>query len=107
MGPIRYLSSDIKSTPSLAPTLADATGQLAGSLETTPPVPKSPSRTLDKGKRRASDEAKPAKLSPRKATPSRNGGDGDGSLARSKSQLELVLEKDRARSGDKKGDARS
>jgi hypothetical protein len=102
-GPIRYLSNDVKSTASLAPTLTDATAQLAPSPSTVNAGPISPPKTQDKGKRRASDETKSSKLSPTKAAPPTN---GNNDMTRSKSQLELVLEKDRARLGDQKGDGR-
>ena len=107
VGPIRYLSNDAKSTPSLAPTLADASGQLAASKDAESPVTKSSSRAQDNGKRRASDESKSARSSTRKPTPATNGNDEKDTFTRSKSQLELVLEKDRARNGDKKSEGRS
>lgn len=105
-GPIRYLSNDTKSTPSLAPTLTDASGQLAASKGAESSFPKSSSRIRDKGKRRASDESKSAR-STRKPTSPINENDDKGAFTKSKSQLELVLEKDRARNGDKKSEGRS
>lgn len=104
-GPIRYLSNDTKSTPSLAPTLTDASGQLAASKGAESSFPKSSSSIRDKGKRRASDESKSAR-STRKPTSPTNENDDKGAFTKSKSQLELVLEKDRARNGDKKSEGR-
>lgn len=103
---MRYLSNDAKSTPSLAPTLTDARGQLAAGQGTTTSAPKPSSQTPDKGKRRASDETKPTRSSTRRPTPPSGKGD-ESILARSKSQLELVLEKDRARNEHNKGGRRN
>jgi hypothetical protein len=100
-GVMHYLSSEAKSTPSLAPTLAAAAGQLALGNAVDPGAKASGSRKPDKGKRRASDEARTGKTSPRKTALPSNGKEDASSLARSKSQLALVLEKDRARSGDR------
>lgn len=104
VGPIRYLSSDSKSTASLAPTFTDAKGQLSASLDTDPAASNSSSRTSDKGKRRASDEQRPLKSSTREPM---NGNSNKPAFTKSKSQLELVLQRDRARNGDKKGDGRN
>jgi hypothetical protein len=100
-GVLHYLSSEAKSTPSLAPTLAAATGQVALGSAVDPPAKPSGSKKPDKGKRRASDEARTGKTPSRKTAVSSNGKEDASSLARSKSQLALVLEKDRARSGDR------
>lgn len=88
----RYLSSDTKSSASIAPTLAAATGQVAVGEEDSAarrPGLKAP----DKGKRRASDESRPGKTVP----PRPPNGEAEVSWTRSRSQLSLVLEKDRAR----------
>jgi hypothetical protein len=87
----RYLSSDTKSSASIAPTLAAATGQVAAVNEGGSAA-RRPGLKADKGKRRASDEPRPGKTAPRPAN-----GDADVSWTRSRSQLSLVLEKDRAR----------
>jgi hypothetical protein len=106
-GPIRYLSNDAKSTPSLAPTLADASGQVAAGKNADSSAPKSSSRSQDEAKRRAADESKLARSSTRRPMPPTNRNNDKGTFTKSKSQLELVLEKDRARNGNKKNEGRS
>ncbi|PSS28021.1 hypothetical protein M430DRAFT_162048 [Amorphotheca resinae ATCC 22711] len=63
LGAIRYLSNDPKSTPSLAPTLAAATGQLDLGGDVADPAQTtsvSSPRKPDKGKGRSSEDAGPA-----------------------------------------------
>jgi hypothetical protein len=106
LGAIRYLSNDPKSTPSLAPTLAAATGQLDLGGDVADPAQTtsvSSPRKPDKGKGRSSEDAGPAgAFTKRPITPTSSADvpEGSGSLIRSKSQLTLLLEKDRARSAE-------
>lgn len=96
MGGIR-----LKSAASLAPTLADATGQLELGDSTTPLPQVTGSQWKNKGKGRDPDN-----MFAKRPVPSVSGNAAaptpDGPLAKSKSQLTLLLQKGRARSGEKK-----
>jgi hypothetical protein len=100
----RFMSPDYKSNASLAPTLSDATGELdmreegSGTPEYT-----------GKGKERAAGEPHRSidifakrPVPPISATSSTPADTPVGSLARSKSQLTLLLQKDKERSKDHK-----
>ena len=115
MSGLRLLQHDTKGTVSLAPTLTAATGQLdLGEAGAAPQT--APSATAGKGKGRDHDEQRRAEMFAKRPVQPITGSmaasvpDSSGSLSRSKSQLTLLLEKDRKRSGDqrpedyKKGD---
>lgn len=94
MGAIRYLSNDPKGAPSLAPTLAAASGHL--DLGDGPDPREGGPRIVGEGGSRM--EAPGARETPRRSDPDgapSTGPGGAGPLARSKSQLTLLLEKDR------------
>lgn len=100
-----YLPHDSKTAASLAPTLAAATGELgigedgsSRSRRTTP--------NIGKGKGRDPDDLGTVDMFAKRPIQPVSGvplaANTPGSLARSKSQLTLLLEKDRARSGEHK-----
>ncbi|KAE8442605.1 hypothetical protein EG329_003028 [Mollisiaceae sp. DMI_Dod_QoI] len=105
---IRLLQHEEKGTTSAAPTLADASGHVdLGSIGHSEghSSEASASKRVDKGKGRDPDELQQTTMFAKRpvqpvqaaATP-----DTSGPLSRSKSQLTLLLEKDRERSGGKK-----
>ncbi|KAH8647438.1 hypothetical protein BGZ60DRAFT_228931 [Tricladium varicosporioides] len=103
MGAIRVS----KSTASLAPTLAAATGHNAVQNETSPTVEASrslsSSSTLDKGKGRDLGERSRSDIFAKRAVQpvlASSTFEPPGSMSRSKSQLSLLLEKDRARTAE-------
>lgn len=102
---LRLLQHDAKSTASLVPTLTAATGQLDLG-DTGEVVQFTPSSTVGKGKARDPDGKRRAEMfakrpvQPITGITAASGPDSSGSLSRSKSQLTLLLEKDRTRSGD-------
>ena len=91
----------LKSAASLAPTLADATGQLNLSDSATPQPRVTGAEGRDKGKDRD-----PGDLFAKRPVPSASGNQAaptpDGPLAKSKSQLTFLLQKDRARTDEHK-----
>lgn len=101
---VQLLDHETKGTASLAPTLTDATGQV--NLGDVGAAPTSNSKK-DKGKARnaegVSDAGMFAKRPVQPVLPAVVP-DPTGSLTRSKSQLTLLLERDRARSGEHKSD---
>jgi hypothetical protein len=110
LGAVQLLDHETKGTASLAPTLADATGQVdlgkVGATATNPPTPGSTSKK-DKGKGRDPERIPTAEMfAKRPVQPVKVAAvlDSTGSLTRSKSQLTLLLERDRARIGDHKSD---
>lgn len=107
---VRLLDHETKSTTSIASTLTDATGQVDlgdfSAVLTETPNPGSSSRQ-DKGKGRdPGDISRAAMFAKRPVQPVQAAvvPDETGSLTRSKSQLTLLLERDRARSGEHKSD---
>jgi hypothetical protein len=106
IGAMRLLSHDVKSTASLAPTLTAATGQLnlgeEDLLELQQPVSDS-SPVVDKGKGRDPEEVRHTDMFAKRPVPPvqvATGPDPSAPLSRSKSQLTLLLERDRARSDE-------
>jgi hypothetical protein len=105
-GAVRFLSNDIKSTASLASTLAAATGKLdlGDAAEGSQTYESAPTKA-GKGKGRDSED-KPSEIFAKRPIPPIAGSsiaavpEHSGSLLRSKSQLTLLLEKDRTRSGE-------
>ena len=106
LGAMRLLPQhDAKSTASAAPTLTDATGQL--DLSDTTKISLSQIAVVNgknKGKGRNPDEVQRTEMFAKRPVPPVSGTApiAEGSLARSKSQLTLLLERDRARSGEHK-----
>jgi hypothetical protein len=107
---VQLLDHETKGTASLAPTLADATGQVnlgnVGVASAAPPTAGSNSKK-DKGKGRDAEEEPSAGMfakRPIQPVVLAEVPDSSGSLLRSKSQLTLLLERDRARSGEHKSD---
>ena len=105
MSGLRLLNHDAKSTASLAQTLIGATGELdLGEAGDKPQL--APAMTAGKGKGRDPDEQQQAEMFAKRAVQpaigimSPSATDTSGSLARSKSQLTFLLERDRTRSGD-------
>jgi hypothetical protein len=102
MGTSRYLSNDSKSAAILAPTFTAATGELDLGENNVDYGPRTTQQNVGKGKGRNSEDmftkipVQPA------AGPSSVAATTPSSLARSKSQLTLLLEKDRARGGEHK-----
>lgn len=109
LGAIRMLPHDAKGTARVALASAEATGQLELSDSITPLPQVTGPKGRNKGKGRDPNEVQRTELFAKRpvppiytaATPIPAG----DSLARSKSQLTLLLEKDRARSTDKKRDS--
>jgi hypothetical protein len=104
---LRGLPKETKSGASAAPTLTDATGQLdLGKAAAA--VPKNTfgsTNKLDKGKGRDPEDIQPAGMfakRPVQSVATASVPDSISSLARSKSQLTLLLERDRANSNEKK-----
>jgi hypothetical protein len=102
-GKPRYVPHDRKSSPSLAPTLTAAIGQ-TGLRDTAGNVPLESSGSMEKGKGKANDseEVATSSMFARRAVPPAPGTSTAASLpenplAKSKSQLTLLLEKDRSR----------
>jgi hypothetical protein len=96
---------DTKSTASAAPTLTDATGQLDLGDTTSSSLPQvTGSMGKSKGKGREPDEVQQTEMFAKRPVPpvSETAPIAERSLARSKSQLTLLLERDRARSDDHK-----
>jgi len=102
-GALRYLGHDRKSSASLAPTLTAAAGQIdlgGDSIEEN-------AGNVGKGKGRDLEELGPAEMFAKRPVLPVTGSytpapDAPASLARSKSQLTLLLEKDRSKSGEQK-----
>jgi hypothetical protein len=110
LGAVQLLDHETKGMASLAPTLTDATGQVdlgnVGAAHTGTPTPGSGSKK-DKGKGRDSEGVPRADMfAKRPVQPVQAAAalDSTGSLTRSKSQLTLLLERDRARSEEHKSD---
>ena len=104
---LRGLPKEAKTCASAAPTLTDATGQLdLGKAATS--VPKNTfgsTNQLDEGKGRDPEDIQPAGMfakRPVQSVATASVPDSMGSLARSKSQLTMLLERDRANSKEKK-----
>lgn len=106
LGAMRLLPQhDAKSTASAAPTLTDATGQLDLSDTTSTSLSQvAVVKGKNKGKGRDPDEVQRTEMFAKRPVPPVSGTVpiAEGSLARSKSQLTLLLERDRARSGEHK-----
>lgn len=104
MGALRLLDHETKGTASLAPTLTDVKGQVnLGNVGTMDSPTSGSFPRGDKGKGRDLDDARGTDLfAKRPVQPIQPPviPDATGSLTRSKSQLTLLLERDRARSGD-------
>lgn len=107
---VPLLDHETKGTVSLAPTLTDATGQVnlgdIGAAHAAAPTSSSAFKK-DKGKGRdADDEPISGMFAKRPVQPvlPAEVPDSTGSLLRSKSQLTLLLERDRARIGERKSD---
>jgi hypothetical protein len=91
-----------KSAASLASTLADATGQLNLSGSNTPPPQETNAQGHNEGTGKVTDDMfakRPLLPAPGNETATRG---PDSPLARSKSQLTLLLQSDRSRSGQKR-----
>ncbi|KAE9365366.1 hypothetical protein N431DRAFT_354125 [Stipitochalara longipes BDJ] len=103
---VQLLDHETKGTASLAPTLTDATGQVnLGNVG----IASSPNSTSkkDKGKGRNTEDVPGSGMFAKRTiqpVPPVVVPDSTGSLTRSKSQLTLLLERDRARSGEHKSD---
>lgn len=104
MEALRLLPGEAKSTVGLAPTLSPVTAELVEPTNSQFDGPAG--EALDKGKGRDPEELKRAEIFAKRAvqpvaetaaTPS-----GIGMLSKSRSQLTLLLEKDRARSEEQK-----
>ena len=111
LGAIRMLPHDVKSDPKVALASAKATGQLELNDDVTTPPQVTSTKGRDKGKGRDPDELRQAELFAKRPVPpilstATTPVPAADSLARSKSQLTLLLEKDRARSTDKKRDCK-
>lgn len=107
IGANRYMRHEKKSTASLAPTLAAATGELNLGDNGLDQPPKTTAGNKDKGKGKDREQYERAEMfAKRPVQPIPGAGQGavdtPSSLARSKSQLTLLLEKDRARTGEQK-----
>jgi hypothetical protein len=106
MGAMRMLPHDVKSNASLAPTLAAATGQidLGDKVLLEPQQSVSDhSPIVDKGKGRDPEEIRHTDMFAKRPVPPvqvATGPDPATPLSRSKSQLTLLLERDRARSDE-------
>jgi hypothetical protein len=101
MGAMRMLPHEIKSTASLAPTLTAATGQI--DLVEPQPISDRNSPTVDKGKGRDPEELHRTEMFAKRLVPPVQvapSPDPSAPLSRSKSQLTLLLERDRARSSE-------
>jgi len=106
---VQLLDHETKGTASLAPTLTAATGQVnLGDVGGAPTGTSSSSTSKnDKGKGRDPEDISRADMfAKRQVQPVQLPvvPDSTGSLTRSKSQLTLLLERDRARSGEHKSD---
>ena len=103
---VQLLDHETKGAASLAPTLTDAAGQVNLGNVGVPSTSSSASKK-DKGKERNTEDVsgsgmfakRPVQPAHPEVVP-----DSTGSLMRSKSQLTLLLERDRARSGEHKSD---
>jgi hypothetical protein len=110
LGAVELLDHETKGTVSLAPTLTDATGQVnlgdIGVSHTAAPTSNSVSKN-DKDKERDEEDIPSARMFAKRpiqpALPPEIP-DSTGSLLRSKSQLTLLLERDRSRSGEHRSD---
>lgn len=101
LGANRYLSHGNKSATILAPTLTDATGEMELGGDATIEPTRATSRRTGKGKGKDLDQHTTDLFAKIPVQPSTGAVvDTPSSLARSKSQLTLLLEKDRARSGE-------
>lgn len=104
-GVSRYLPHEHKSVASLAPTLTEVTGELnLGDDESDVPRTVTPMHT-GKGKGRDPEDVRSASMFAKRPVPSipkaiSAAPNTSSTLARSKSQLTLLLERDRARSGE-------
>jgi len=106
MGAMRLFPHDTKSTASLAPTLTAATGQIdledEESLEPQQHI-SDRSPIVDKGKGRDLEEARHTDMFAKRPVPPvqvATGPDPSAPLSRSKSQLTLLLERDRAKTDE-------
>jgi hypothetical protein len=108
LGAVQLLDHETKGAASLAPTLADATGQVdLGNVGAAAAGTPSSNAKEAKGKERDSEGVpKTGMFAKRPIQPVLAAAvlDSTGSLTRSKSQLTLLLERDRARSGEHKSD---
>ena len=107
IGAVGLLPHGAKSTARVVSTLAAATGQLDLGDTTGAPLPQvTGAKGENKGKGRNHKEVERTEMFPKRPVPPISGTAAtpvlEGSLARSKSQLTLLLEKDRARSGEHK-----
>ncbi|KAK0105125.1 hypothetical protein ONS95_004513 [Cadophora gregata] len=97
---MRLVQHDSKGVPSLAPTLADATGQVQLG-EFGPNPPRSPSRTSpsstreSKGKSRATEQAEQGDMFAKRPVQPVKAAPVADTLTRSKSQLTLLLKQDK------------
>jgi hypothetical protein len=109
LGAVQLLDHETKGKASLAPTLTDATGQVnLGNVGVATAAGTSKSAVKkDKGKGRDAEDSRNAGMFAKRpiqpALPAKVP-DSTGSLTRSKSQLTLLLERDKARNGEQKSE---